>query len=164
LNGPKNLVFENDPLVLLDGVAVFNTDKIMEMDPLKIKSVDVITNLYHYGNFVFEGIVSFQTYKHDLDGFQFDPGTVIIDYEGLQTKKEFFSPKYDSQPAQQNRLPDLRNLLLWVPDCTIDNTSHTIDFYSSDLTGNFQIIMQGLTADGKPIYETSTFKVKEVNP
>ena len=36
LNGPENYIFENGPFVLLDGVPVFNTTKIMEMDPFSV--------------------------------------------------------------------------------------------------------------------------------
>lgn len=164
LNAPKNLIFENDPLVLLDGVAVFDTDKIMAMDPLKIKQVDVVTNQYYLGKFVFDGIVSYRTYQGDLGGFQFDPATVIMDYEGLQSKKEFFSPKYDAPTDRQSRLPDMRNLLHWTPDLTIDAQEQPIEFYSSDQTGTFQVIIQGISKRGQPVYQTHSFVVKSTNP
>lgn len=159
LNAPKNLVFENEPLILLDGVIVFNTNKIMTIDPLKIKHVDVVPNQYYYGKFMFDGIVSFRTYKGDLNGFQLDPGIVVIDYEGLQSKKEFFSPRYEAPSDKQSRLPDMRNLLLWVPDLTL-NTSQTIEFYSSDQKGFFQATLQGISKGGHPLFQTYTFEVR----
>ncbi|MEY4929838.1 MAG: hypothetical protein RI909_562, partial [Bacteroidota bacterium] len=162
LNAPKNLVFENEPLVLLDGVPVFNTDKIMTIDPLKIKHIDVVTKQYYYGKFIFDGIVSYQTYQHDLGGFQFDAGAVVIDYEGLQTKKEFFAPQYETAADRQSRLPDERNLLLWKPDLTIGNKSQVIEFYSSDQTGSYQAIIQGISQQGQPVFQTYTFEVKSL--
>jgi hypothetical protein len=160
LNGPKNLIFENEPLILLDGVAVFNTNKVMAMDPLKIKSVEVVTNQYYYGKFTFDGIVSFRTYKGDLNGFQFEPGAIVLDYEGLQSKKEFFSPRYETPTARQSRLPDRRNLLHWVPDLTLNTQPQTIEFYSSDQTGVFQAVIQGISKNGQPVFQTYTFEVK----
>jgi len=160
LNGPKNIIFENEPLILLDGVVVFDTDKIMAMNPLKIKQVDVVTNKYYYGKFTFDGIVSFRTYQSDLGGFQFDPNTVILNYEGLQSKKEFFSPRYETPADRQSRLPDMRNLLLWAPDLTINSQLQYIEFYSSDQTGTFQAIIQGISQNGQPVYQSHTFKVK----
>ena len=162
LNAPKNLVFENEPLVLLDGVPVFNTDKIMAMDPLKIKYIDVVTRQYYYGKFIFDGIVSYKTYQHDLGGFQFDAGTVVMDYDGLQLKKEFFAPQYETVADRQSRLPDERNLLLWKPDLIIENKSQVIDFYSSDQTGNYQAIIQGISQHGEPVFQTYTFEVKSL--
>jgi len=160
LNAPKNLVFENEPLVLLDGVPVFDTDKIMAMDPLKIKYVDVVTNQYYFGKFTFDGLVSYRTYQGDLGGFQFDPGTVILDYEGLQSKKDFFSPRYETPAERQSRLPDARNLLLWIPDLTINAQRQDVEFYSSDQTGTFQAIIQGISKNGQPVFQSHTFEVK----
>lgn len=162
LNAPKNLVFENEPLILLDGVAVFSADKIMAMDPLKIKQIDVVTNQYYYGKFVFDGVVSFKTYQGNLDGFQFDAGTFVLDYEGLQSKKEFFSPRYETPTAQQSRLPDMRNLLLWIPDLTITEKKQVIEFYSSDQPGSYQAIIQGISQHGQPVFQTHNFEVKSV--
>lgn len=160
LNAPKNLVFENEPLVLLDGVPVFDTDKIMAMDPLKIKYVDVVTNQYYFGKFTFDGLVSYRTYQGDLGGFQFDPGTVVLDYEGLQSKKEFFSPHYETSAQRQSRLPDTRNLLLWVPDLTINAQRYDVELYSSDQTGIFQAIIQGISKNGQLVFQTHIFEVK----
>lgn len=164
LNGPKNLVFENDPLLLLDGVPVFNADKIMEFDPLKIKSAEVVTNLYQYGNFTLDGILSFKTYKNDLAGFQFDPGTVMLDYEGLQLRKEFFSPIYDNLASQQMRTPDFRNLLVWIPELSINENTNEIIFYSSDSPGNYQAVLQGISSTGEPIFATCLLSIKKLNP
>ncbi len=160
LDARRNSIFENGSLLLVDGVAVFDTDNIMAMDPLKIKSIDVITNQYYYGKFTFDGVISYRTYLADLGGYQLDPKAVVINYEGLQSKKEFFSPQYETPAAQQNRLPDLRNLLYWAPDLTINSYPQPIEFYSSDQTGTFQAIIQGISKQGQPVFKTYTFEVK----
>jgi hypothetical protein len=63
-------------LVLADGVPFFNMDTVISFDPLKIKSLSVIKNKYYYGPLTFYGIVSFATYKGDLDGINLDPNLV----------------------------------------------------------------------------------------
>ncbi|UOQ81619.1 hypothetical protein [Hymenobacter sp. 5414T-23] len=45
----NNAIFPENPLVLLDGVPVFDINKIMAMDPLKIKKLDVMTSAYFQG-------------------------------------------------------------------------------------------------------------------
>ena len=55
--------FANDPLILLDGVPVFDIDKFMAYDPLKIRKLEVVSRRYFLGNMYFEGIVNFITYK-----------------------------------------------------------------------------------------------------
>lgn len=156
----RNSFFENNPLILLDGVAVFNMDKIMDMDPLKIKSIDVMTSRYYLGLFSFDGIISLKTYPADLGGLQFDPGTIILDYQGLLESKEFYAPRYETPTDRQSRLPDQRNLLLWMPDVTLQSGNQTIEFYSSDQHGVFQAVIQGITPNGQPVYQTHVFEVK----
>jgi len=160
LNAPENYLFENGPFILLDGVPVFNMNKIMAMDPLKIKSLDVVTNHYYYGQFTFDGIVSFRTYKNDLGGLQLDPDAVVIDYEGLQSKKEFFSPRYETSADKLNRKPDLRNLLIWIPDLKIGSKRKDIEFFSSDEAGIYQAIIQGISENGRPVFQTHFIEVK----
>jgi len=160
LDAPRNTVFENDPLILLDGVPVLNGSKIMEIDPLKIKTIDVVTHHYFSGEFSFDGIISLKTYAADMDGFQLDPNHIVLDYYGLQQKKEFYAPRYETPAARQSRLPDQRNLLLWLPDLTLHKENQSIEFYSSDQAGVFQIVIQGISQNGEPIYQTHSFEVK----
>lgn len=156
----RMVVFDNNPLLLLDGVAIFDVNKIMNMDPLKIKSIDVVTSRYFLGEFYFDGVISLRTYQADLGGYEFDPGTIILDYDGLQQQKEFYSPRYETPADRQSRLPDQRNLLLWIPDLTINKENQNVEFYSSDQTGVFQVIIQGISQNGQPVYQTHTFEVK----
>jgi len=52
---------DGDPIVLLDDVPVFNIDKVMAIDPLKVRKLEVIRDRYFYGPTVNEGIFSFTT-------------------------------------------------------------------------------------------------------
>ena len=77
-------IFSESPLVLLDGVPVFDTDSIMKMDPLKIKKLQVVTQKYFLGPIIYSGIVSYTTYEGDMAGFFIDNKWMVFDYEGLQ--------------------------------------------------------------------------------
>ncbi len=155
----KSAVFDNEPLVLLDGVPIFNTDKFMTMDPLKIKSIDVMTGKYYLGALTFDGVVSYKTYTHDLGGFPVSSNTFTFDYEGLQAQKEFFSPRYETKKEQESRLPDARHVLFWAPDITLFNEEKQLDFHSSDQPGAYKAVLQGISEDGNPIVEQCTFTV-----
>ncbi|MEQ1588437.1 MAG: hypothetical protein ABL895_21305, partial [Cyclobacteriaceae bacterium] len=160
INISQNTVYDNEPLVLLDGVPVFNTDKLMDMDPLKVMHLDVITQKYFLGSLSFDGIVSFKTYTGDLGGFQFSPETLILDYEALQAQSEFFSPTYETKQQQENRLPDARHLLYWLPDLTVNQEDKQLDFYTSDQPGTYQAVLQGISQQGLPVFESYSFTVK----
>ncbi|MFD2569973.1 hypothetical protein ACFSUS_04965 [Spirosoma soli] len=68
-NVPYKEIFTDNPLILLDGVPVYNTDRLMAFRPLKIKALDVVARRYFLGYSLLPGIISFKTYKGDLAGF-----------------------------------------------------------------------------------------------
>lgn len=69
LNVPYNLYFVNEPLILLDGLPVFDTNILMAIDPLKIRNIQVVAKKYYFGTKVLSGIVSFTSYDGDLAGY-----------------------------------------------------------------------------------------------
>ncbi len=162
LDRTNKTVFRNDPMVLLDGVPVFDIDKIMELDPRKVKKLDVLTQQYFLGPVSFDGLVSYTTYKGDLSDFQPNARALDLKYEGLQWKREFFVPRYESQDGQKSRIPDLRNLLYWSPNAkTNSQGKRQIDFYSSDVPGHYTVVVQGITSKGIPGVGTFTFTVSD---
>jgi hypothetical protein len=159
-----NVPFEDEPLVMLDGVPIFDTDKIMAFDPLKIRKLEVIDGLYYLGTIAFSGIVSYTTYKGDLAGFPIDPRALVLSYEGVQSKKEFYTPRYDIADQRQSRLPDFRNLLHWSPQVfTNTEGKQSVSFYSSDQTGTYKVIVQGITDKGTVGSKVLTFEVKKAS-
>ncbi len=153
---------DRNPMVLLDGVPVFDINKIMAMPPIKIQKLDVITSRYFQGLAVYDGIVSFTTYKGDLEGFQLDPRVLVQRYEGVQQQREFYAPRYDTPQAAQSRLPDLRNLLYWNPDIQLTGAvPRQLDFFTGDQAGRYLVVLQGLATNG---LAGSTSFVLEVKP
>ena len=161
LNAPYRAIFENAPLVLIDGVPVFDMDKVIDFSPLKIKQLDVVTNFYLISPAIFSGIISFMTYKGDLAGFPLDARLLKLDYDGLQLQREFYAPRYDRNPGAQSRLPDGRTLLYWNPALqTNAQGKGRVEFYTSDQTGTYVVETNGLTAEGKAGSQRTLFTVK----
>jgi hypothetical protein len=141
--------FDTDPLVLLDGVPVFDLNRIMDINPLKVQKIEVVSGRFYQGSLANTGIVSFQTYDGDLAGFELDPGSVVVEYDGIQRQREFYAPVYDSANKLHSPVPDFRNLLSWSPDIrTGTDGKKSFSFFSSDLPGNYAILVEGLTAEG----------------
>lgn len=148
-----------DPLMLVDGVPIFNVDKIIAVDPLKVRKLEVIPSRYYYGNSESEGIFSFTTYKGDLGGIELDPLTIVMDYEGIQLHRIFYSPVYDTPEKEASRIPDGRNLLFWSPDVEARGKA-SVTFYTSDQKGKFVGAVQGITSNGQAGCQYFTFDVK----
>jgi hypothetical protein len=152
--------FLDDPLVLIDGIPVFDADKLMAVDPLAIRKLEVIPHRYFYGPAKMEGILSFTSYKGNLAGMEIDPHAIVLDYEGMQMQRVFYSPVYDTENKTNGRLPDYRNLLFWSPAVT-PNSKNPVSFYTSDQEGQYIGIVQGITANGEAGYHYFRFTIKE---
>lgn len=153
--------FDGNELVLLDGVALTNQSRIFSYDPLKIKRIDVITDSYVLGQSMFNGIASFTTYEGVFDGFELNPKLTIINYNGLQLKREFYSPVYSTKEQIEKKIPDLRNTLFW--DASIRTGADgkaTRRFFSSDMPGKYIVIVQGMNENGEFISGSAMFEVK----
>lgn len=155
----SHVFFRNNPLVLIDGVPVFDMNKLMAYNPLKIKKAEVVLGKYYLNALTADGILSYSTYKGNLDGFQFEPGTTELAYDGLQLEREFYAPKYITIHQQQSRLPDYRNVLYWRPQITANGNTQ-FSFYTSDVKGKYIAVIQGIDENGKAGYSTTEFEVK----
>src|SRR5579863_1294272 len=159
-----NTYFEEDPLILLDGIPVSDASKIIALDPQKIKRIEVVMYNYYTGSSVFAGIVNVKSYSGEIGATQIDPNSLVIEYDGLQQQREFYSPQYGSKESEESHIPDFRNVLYWAPQITtgLDGKSQ-LSFYSSDLKGKFAVVVQGITPDGLPGKTVTQFEVTDSN-
>jgi hypothetical protein len=165
MNGINRSPFQTDPLILLDGVAMLDINKFMEYDPMKIKSIDVVTKKYFLGNLSYYGIIDCKTYHGDMSGYALDPRSVVIDFDGLQQQREFYSPSYETMQQYAGRLPDFRTTLYWNPSLKTGNTgSEELVFFSSDVAGRYVVVIQGISDDGIPAVTSLYFTVKKLPP
>ena len=160
-NLPFKTFFREEPLMILDGVPVTDVNKVMQFDPLKIKNIGIVARRYYVSGLTYPGIISFQTYEGDLTGFNLDPRALIVDYEGIQVKREFYSPQYLTESDIQNRLPDLRRLLYWAPNINTGATGKTrLSFYTADLPGRYAIKVEGMNDKGFAGSSLTYFEVR----
>lgn len=142
--------FENNPLVLLNGVPIFDVNKLLSYDPLKIRKLDVLMRTYYYGNTSFSGIVNLISYDGKIDDETLIPTNSYFDYEGLQKQRNFNTPLYETATQKETSLPDYRTTIQWTPNIDIPASGiKTIKTFSSDLPGKYIISIQGITKDGK---------------
>lgn len=156
-------VLDESPLVLLDGVPVLSVDKIMDYDPLKVKSIEVVQRRYYLGTLLIPGVVSYSTYDGDMNGFQLDPSSISLNYEGLQLARKFHTPVYENQMQRASRMPDQRTLLYWEPELKVKDVC-TVRFTSSDVAGDYRVVVEGINAEGYSGYATHTFTVHKKRP
>ena len=74
------------------GSPIFNIDSLIALDPLRIRKLQTVNRRIFMGGVNFPGIMNWTTYKGDLGGYILDPRATVIDYEGLQMRREFYEP------------------------------------------------------------------------
>ena len=153
--------FKNDPLVLYDGIPVYDLDNFMQTDPLGMEKLEVLAGKNFYGGQINEGIVSFSSYDGNNAGYELNKDAFVFDYEGLQFQREFFSPVYETQDAVKSRMPDQRLTLYWNAGITTDkNGEAALDFYTSDVPGKYIAVFEGLSGNGAAGTGIFPFEVK----
>ncbi|MBN2214771.1 MAG: hypothetical protein JW723_11050 [Bacteroidales bacterium] len=137
------------PLIFIDNIPVADIGALLKMSPERIERIDVVDRIYAKGDLLFGGILNMISRKGDMAGIDLPENYYFFDFEG------FFQPDTMTLPGCKNqasdpRIPDVRNCLYWNPSVRIfqGNTSE-IEFYTSDRTGSYLIIVRGVTGEGE---------------
>ncbi|TGD56963.1 hypothetical protein [Flavobacterium humi] len=158
-NDKINLDNYGPPLVLVDGLLLQDTNEIFEYNVANIHKVSLINQPYIYGPKTFGGVISFETKTVDFqsksEGSYNKKTTLLIPSYG----KKYYAPDY--QPGHDlKRIPDYRYQLLWNPEMTVKNNEEVLTFFTSDVTGEFEITIEGFTDSGMPVSLQEKFEVK----
>lgn len=152
---------DEEPMMLIDGVPFFDMNKVFKVDPLKIRKLEDVPFNYSLGSSYEHGIFSFTSYKGDLGGAEIDPHAVVLDYEGLQQERQFYSPLYETEAQAASHMPDFRNVLYWSPSLnTGADGKQQFSFYTSDQPGTYIGVVQGITSTGEAGSQTFSFEVR----
>ncbi len=146
--------FEYPSLILLDGVPVPDS-LLLDFSPYKIKSIGVINNRLFMGPNVYDGMLSFETFQGAMDDFPLPSQVVKMLYRGIAPEKKYFSQVHNEN---SERVPDYRDQLFWDPRVSVSDTLN-LDFFTSSSTGIFELVVEGITPEGKEIKEVKTFLV-----
>jgi hypothetical protein len=153
--------FDNyNPLVLFDGIFIQNEDDIMDYDVNNIESINLVRGTYFYGPSVFRGIIDIRSKKGDFNFLGNGNDMLNFRLESPRNSKIYYLPNYAENSNGLKRIPDKRIQLLWLPDIKLDSELKTIELYSSDEEGVFEIILEGFTYGGKHMVSKKYFNVK----
>ena len=107
------------------------------------------------------GIINFITHDPLYDAQFRSPSIVHADYSGIEAERIPYGPDYSNPKGKESRLPDLRRQLFWDPHVILEQgMDNRVEFLTSDITGEFEVIISGYTETGKMIYESKTFTVE----
>ncbi|HLO81317.1 MAG TPA: hypothetical protein VK166_10180 [Chitinophagaceae bacterium] len=155
-NTPFKSFFELPAMVLLDGVPVSDISQLLALDPLQLKSIDVVARKFLLDDLQIPGIVHYKSYKADLGGYKLPAQDIVYAVQGNAIPIEPLFASFGKDSDQ--RLPELRNLLYW----TAFHPSEVFkwSFYTPDNEGEYTLVVRGLDKQGKEYRGEVVVKVK----
>jgi hypothetical protein len=149
MNNRNGSRFSNSPLILIDGIRVFDSEILMNYNPLLIKTISLVRSKYIYAGILFDGILSINTYKGNANNLAVS--SIHKEYIPWQLSKKYYSPVYDGS-RNLDKIPDYRVQLFWNPTLNLaPGQKITEEFYTSDIESNFVIEVKGINSIGAAV-------------
>ena len=149
---------EFKPLVLIDRIPVSNIEELLKISSQKIYRIELVNKIYIKGDNIFGGIISIFSQKGDLAGIKLPENSMFFNYDGFTPQ-----PNTKSTLPTENKpnIPDFRNNLFWEPNLIAKGGSEVqINFNTSDVTGDYLVLIRGLSEDGNIIIGKAEFNVE----
>ncbi len=141
------------PLVTINDVPMAGDagNVLQAIDFNTIESIEFTARLnVLYGAQGGAGVISVYT-KTGNSVDKTDPNFQTIKLPGFAKTRKFQAPDYGVTREGQTQT-DYRSTIYWNPDVNTDgNGSATVSFFASDLAGLYRVVVEGVTADGKPV-------------
>tara|TARA_R110001592_G_scaffold55024_2_gene168462 strand:- start:4465 stop:6243 length:1779 start_codon:yes stop_codon:yes gene_type:complete len=156
--------FESDPpLVLIDGVFVQDHTAILNFNARLVDRISILRDPLVLGDKKYLGMVVIETKEGDYLNRIIDNNMAINDLEKPTSLKNYFNQSYGTENMEKfKNIPDFRSQLYWNANITIDQNSNekNYEFYTSDVAGEYEIVLEGFTTYGKPITVKKTITIE----
>lgn len=160
-NPRENKVYESDPTLMIDGIIISDPSQIAGMNTEIVERIEVMRTEYIVGGYHLYGIVNVITKEGNFNSIDLPKNAVRLPYRTYDPEIRFVSPEYSSSQAKESRVPDYRNTLYWNPDVEPGPEGKlSVEFWSSDFRSDFEINIQGMTTDGKPLSAKKIIRVE----
>ncbi|MHC0443979.1 hypothetical protein ACWA1F_01125 [Flavobacterium sp. 3-218] len=158
-NNQKDLEIYGPPLVLVDGLLIQDPSDLFDYNMANVNKVSLITEPYVYGPNLYGGLISFETKNNEFSENYAKKYLKTMEIQRPNPQKVYNNPDYASGNKLQ-RIPDYRYQLLWKPDVKLESKEDQLSFYTSDIKGNFEVVLEGFTENGQPVYVSKNITVK----
>jgi hypothetical protein len=130
--------------IFVDGILIEEVSQIIAFDSKTIRKIETIPNTRFSGNLKIPTIISLTTASKQVNELEWKYPVVKIQADSIMHISRY-APHYPDSISRH--IPDFRQLLLWEPllDCS-GITTFDFDAFTSDCTGEFEIV---LTCSGK---------------
>ncbi|GAB3034535.1 carboxypeptidase-like regulatory domain-containing protein [Spirosoma pulveris] len=171
IRGSDSFNMGSYPLYLMDGIPIEdpNGNALMLFSPTDIERIEVLksaTTTGTYGARGANGVIAFYTKRYRSMQGSAKPGEGMtpiqfIGYPSVQ--REFYVPRYDAEVAASaiSGPVDRRDVLYWKPLMQTDSQGRSqLRFPLSDVVRTVRVVIQGVTADGRPVLGVQLIRVQ----
>jgi hypothetical protein len=153
--------YDKPPTVLIDGVVINDMSVLAGIDPEVVERIDILKTPYLTGDFIHNGIVHVITIPGKFSNITLPDYAVRLPYRVTESVPVFSAPDYPDPVKKESRIPDFRNTLYWNPSAKPDKEGRIIlEFWTSDLAGDYLIDIEGITPDGRPVSIRKTIEIR----
>ncbi len=156
---PPYVESDKIPLVLIDGIHIQDHESLMDFNARTIQKITLGRDRYVFGKQVYEGAICIETIDEVYIPVLNGTFSKQVELFKPQSPKRYYRQTYEgSENGVSERIPDFRYQLMWSPQESIDGAK-TFSFFTSDVKGQFEIVIEGFTEDGTPISSSKPFSV-----
>lgn len=148
LNNPVNIMFDGNPLMMVDALPVFNSDMLANFNPKFFKKLEVLNREFYLNDRTYAGVLNFSSYENNFGLFPVPDQVLYLDYPGVNPYVSF-----EGEFAQRNsvnpRSPDFRSVLYWGENVP----NRRVEFSTSNMKGIYELLIQFKDQNKPPIKE-----------
>jgi len=143
--------FEN-ALLVVDGIVFANTQQLFDIAATMIDKIQIYTEPFVLGGTTYAGALIMTGNNPEAPYFQ--KAVTVPQTHLTESPKSYFNQLHKSD----SNLPDYRTQLYWNPRL-IPEKIQNIQLFSSDISGRFEVRVQGLDSNLKPFSVVKEFEV-----
>ena len=154
-------LWPNEAIVLLNNIPFPDPAFVAKLGSKQIKKIELKKNHIIYGDIDLYGVLSITTNQKNV--YSFNPSYANISIPNIVRNAPVIisGPEYTGNNNTTKSLPDLRQTLYWNPELKLSAGGKiSIEFFTSDLKGNYNVEVEGISSNGVIIYSRSSIEVK----
>jgi len=148
------------PLLIVDGVFVEKHEDFMEFNSKRVRRISLSRDKFIMGSYTFQGLLVINTITADYHRTYYKDYLKNVPLFRPQPRKNYFSQQYpEENKALTDRIPDFRTQLFWLPNLELNGEEKKLEFYTSDISGDYEICLEGFSPTGRPISDRAIITI-----
>lgn len=152
---------EFSPLIIVDGILIQDQDHLLEYNARNVKSISFLRSKYVVGQKIFQGVLMVDTIDRDYKSPELGEHIITVNLFKPEPDKKYYKQRYDeTEGGKTVKTLDFRYQLLWEPNLDVSSENEEVIFFTSDIVGDYELIIEGFTSNGNPVSVKERFMVK----